>query len=84
MFLHCFLYQGGTILAPFVILLGDINPDLPLAAFGTVMVLASFAFLLMQEPRDQPLLQTVQDMEQQEPRTIVTMASSWIRGRKTK
>ncbi len=53
-------------------LLGDVSRDLPLAVFGTIMIVASFFFLWMQEPRGQPLLQTLEDMEKQETKTIMT------------
>ena len=33
-----FLLQFGTTVAPFVVLLGGISPDLPLAVFGLIMI----------------------------------------------
>ena len=59
-----FLFQLGTVLAPFVVDLGgEVHSGLPIALFGGLLTAAAAVFLFAPETRGHPLVQNIRDLE---------------------
>ncbi|XP_066216265.1 organic anion transporter 3 [Saccopteryx leptura] len=62
------LTRLGSMTAPLVRITGEVHPFIPNVIFGTVAILGSGASLFLPETLNQPLPETIKDMEKWSPR----------------
>nr|KAF6439038.1 solute carrier family 22 member 8 [Molossus molossus] len=62
------LTRAGSMMAPLVKITGDVRPFIPNLIFGTIALLGSSASFFLPETLNQPLPETIEDLEKWSPR----------------